>query len=420
MLARLSIRMRLTLGFAAALLLILTLAGLFVYQRVSTDLNSVIDDALRARADDLSALVEGSRGRPPSLTGSLPSINTEEGFFQILTPRGEVVSTTLHSKSGAALQGDEVARAARGPTIFHDRVPGIEGQARILGEPAHNAGGQRFVVIAGASTDDRREALAGLTRAFLIWTPLALLVSSALSYVLAGRWVAPLEAGLARERTFVADASHELRTPLAILKAELELADRPERSVAEVRGALRSARTEVDRLAQLAADLLVIARSDRGQLPIARERVELGGLLGRVQERFSRRAEEAGRPIAVEAPPGLAAELDPFRAEQALGNLVENALRHGAGAIALRARRSDGDVVLEVADAGAGFPPGFADKAFERFTRGDAGRSGGGAGLGLAIVNAIAIAHGGAATIAGGPGGVVRLTFPAGAGGRSV
>ena len=81
-----------------------------------------------------------------------------------------------------------------------------------------------------------------------------------------------LEAGVQRERVFVDEASHELRTPLAILGAELELADRPERSPEDLRAAVGSAREEIDRLSQLAEDLLVIARFDQGQLPIARSR----------------------------------------------------------------------------------------------------------------------------------------------------
>ena len=88
---------------------------------------------------------------------------------------------------------------------------------------------------------------------------------------------------------------------------------------------------------------------------------------------------------------------DRLRAEQALGNLVENALRHGRGRILLRARRRDGRTELHVQDEGPGFPPGLLDHAFEPFSSGDAARSGGGAGLGLAIVDVIARAHGGEA-----------------------
>ena len=99
-----------------------------------------------------------------------------------------------------------------------------------------------------------------------------------------------------------------------------------------------------------------------------------------------------------------------MRIEQALGNLVDNAIVHGVGAIHLTAS-CDGDLLrFEVRDRGPGFPREFEASAFERFARADPGRTGGGAGLGLAIVRAIAAAHGGRATIAGA---AVRVEIPA-------
>jgi signal transduction histidine kinase len=89
--------------------------------------------------------------------------------------------------------------------------------------------------------------------------------------------------------------------------------------------------------------------------------------------------------------------IDRLRAEQALGNLVENALRHGGGAIRLEAHRENGLVELHVLDQGRGFEPALLEHAFEPFSRGDQARTGAGTGLGLAIVDVIARAHGGAA-----------------------
>ncbi len=184
-----------------------------------------------------------------------------------------------------------------------------------------------------------------------------------------------LEAAFARERSFVSDASHELRTPLAILKTELELALRAGRSPEELRDALRSAGDETDRLTQLADDLLVIARSDQGRLPIRTAPVDVPDLLEAVRRRFARRAEDAGMDLRVSAPPGLRAELDALRVEQALSNLVDNALRYGRGPVDLVAREGPGGLELAVRDHGPGFPPDFLEHAFERFTRADSGRS---------------------------------------------
>ena len=101
------------------------------------------------------------------------------------------------------------------------------------------------------------------------------------------------------------------------------------------------------------------------------------------------------------APAGaLLVEADGCDFEQALGNLVDNALRYGGDEVTLEAARSDGRIELHVHDNGTGFPPEFLAHAFDRFTRADAARSGGGAGLGLSIVRAIAESHHGSAHVA--------------------
>jgi two-component system OmpR family sensor kinase len=453
-LGRLSIRARLTVAFIAALAVVLALAGLWVYVRTEAELTGALDDGLEVRAADLAALVAGGGPDTPELTGTL--FEGEEGFSEILTTDGEIVASTLRPGAGAAIDAETLDRATREPVLVEGLdVPGLDGEARVLARSASSSDGS-FVVVAGASTGDRSEALAGIAGAFLIGAPLALALAGGLGYLLATRALAPveslrrraaavtlersgerlplpeaedelrrlaetlnamldrIEASLERERVFVADASHELRTPLAILRAELELAGRPERTTEELRAALASATEEVDRLSRLAEDLLVIARADQGRLPIKREAVELAKLLERVGARFGQRAGNTGRKIVVDAEPGTTADLDVLRVEQALGNLIDNSLRHGAGDIRLSARRKDGLVRLEVSDEGAGFADGFDAEAFERFTRADQGRTGGGAGLGLAIVKAIAEAHGGRAAVVRSEerGAMVRIDMP--------
>jgi signal transduction histidine kinase len=217
---------------------------------------------------------------------------------------------------------------------------------------------------------------------------------------------------LEHERAFVADASHELRTPLAILRTELDLALAEGRSPEELRSALASAAEETDRLTQLAEDLLTTAQTERGELPLRLEPIELREVLEGVGRRFSRRAEEEGRKIAVNGPP-LEIRADRLRIDQAVGSVVDNALRYGAGeiSISLAAARDD-PVEIRVRDHGPGFPPDFLARAFDRFSR--ASRSDGGSGLGLAIVRTVARAHGGEASAANAEdgGAEVRLTLP--------
>jgi signal transduction histidine kinase len=215
-----------------------------------------------------------------------------------------------------------------------------------------------------------------------------------------------------RERRFVADASHELRTPVAIIKAELEGALRAGGHDAQVREALVAAVEESDHLAQLAEDLLLVARTSEGDLPVQPERLEPRELLDRVARRFADRADERGRTISVEADDGHLVYADELRLRQALNNLVDNALRYGQGEIVLRSRRAGPGLALEVSDQGDGFAPDFAERAFERFARGDLARTGGGTGLGLSIVRAIAEAHGGRAEVVPSAGATLRLWFP--------
>jgi two-component system OmpR family sensor kinase len=217
--------------------------------------------------------------------------------------------------------------------------------------------------------------------------------------------LARLEAAFERERGFVADASHELRSPLAVLRTELELALREGRTGEELRAALASAAEETDRLNQLAEDLLVLARSDQGELQLHTEKLAARELLERAGRRYAGRAKGAGRSIEVEPDGDVRVLVDGPRIDQALTNLVENALRHGGGNVTLSAEEGDGAVELHVRDEGPGFPDGFLPSAFDRFTRADHARARGGAGLGLAIVAAIAAAHGGEASARNRPGG---------------
>jgi two-component system, OmpR family, sensor kinase len=207
-----------------------------------------------------------------------------------------------------------------------------------------------------------------------------------------------LEAALARERRFVSDASHELRTPLAALRTELELALRRPRPPVELEAALRSAAEETERLSRLAESLLVLVRADGGGLPVHRERLRRpSSLPGFVSAMPSRPPSPAGRSRS--RPTGWSwSPTVPRRT--GLGNLVDDALRYGHGRVRLAALPGNGGLELHVRDRGPGFPREFLDLAFDHFTRADPSRHGPGAGLGLAIVEVIAHAHGGTARAA--------------------
>jgi two-component system, OmpR family, sensor kinase len=414
--SRVPIRLRLTLIFAGAMAIVLAAVGTFVYFRVAHDLDRSLDKDLRTRAQVVSALVQ--RG------GSVRDAGT---LAQTLTPAGRVVDATPDLRGQPLLTPSQLAEA---PGLFEVKsIPGQDEHGRAIAEPLNGR-----VLIVGATLEHRDDTLASLKAAFLVGGPVALLLMSIGGYLLAGAALRPIEAmrlraseisttslgerlpvppaddevarlgktlnamldriedGVARERRFVADASHELRTPLATLRAELELALRRSRTTQELEASVRSAAAETDRLSRIADDLLLLARADRGALRIKREPTDLVDLLEAVRDRFDARAELEGRSVTVDAEETVA-QVDRLRLEQALGNLVDNAFRHGRGAITLAAARHNGAVEVHVLDHGPGFPPEFREHAFKAFSR--AAPSGEGSGLGLAIVETITRAHGG-------------------------
>lgn len=423
--------------------------GAFLYVRVGSALDRTIDQGLQARAADVAALVEQADEGLREATGLR---GPDDGFAQVVGPDGAVLDSTPGLGDRPLLADSQLERARRERTVIERTID--DEQVRLLAIPVA-AQDERLVVVVGASLEPRSDALADLGGELLVGGPIALLLASITAYVLAAAALRPvermgeraatistaspgrrlpvppaddeiarlggrlnemlerLEAALERERALVSNASHELRTPLALLKTEIELAlDEPD-SAPALAAALRSAGEETDRLAQLADDLLLLASVDAGKLPLRRAPVPVAEVLETIATRFQRRAADAGRAIEVAADPGLVALVDRRRLEQALSNLVENALRHGAGTVRLEATEGSGALTVRVSDQGHGFPPQFLDRAFERFSRADGSRAG--AGLGLAIVAAIAQAHGGSANAFNTPAGGadVTLTLPA-------
>jgi signal transduction histidine kinase len=197
-------------------------------------------------------------------------------------------------------------------------------------------------------------------------------------------------------RDLVANASHDLRTPLGALRASLEnLVDGVEEADPRT---LAAALRQVERLGALVEQLLDLSKLESGAVPLERERVAAKPLLEDVAGEWRQQAAERGLRVAVVVQPeSLAVEADPERLQQVLRNLVGNAVRHSpdGGRLILRATAGR-TVALEVIDEGPGIAPGDRGRVFERFYRADAARSGGGAGLGLAIARWIVELHGGA------------------------
>ena len=444
MLRRIPIRWRLAAAFAVSMAALLLGLGAFVYLRVEDALRSSVDQALRAQsAESIGHREEGA---------ILDSDARESGTIaQIVGPDGRVVRSDPATLP-ALLDPSAAAAARRGALLTTVSLgDGDLNSWRVLAVPD----GERVLVLA-RPLRQTEETLHRLFGGLLVAGPIGLLLATLGGYLLAAAALRPvesmrrrasaisattpgarlpvppsrdeirdlaetlnemlarLEAALEHERRFVADASHELRTPLALLKAELELALRRPRTAEQLRAAVESAAEETDRLVLLAEDLLLIARSDQEVLGLRIETVDLGALARSTADRFVERASSVQRRVAVEIPSLTEVSADKLRLEQALRNLVDNALGYGEGTITITARPVGDAIEIHVLDEGQGFSQEVAARAFERFARGDDARTRGGSGLGLAIVEAVAQAHGGAAGIApSGKGADVWISLPA-------
>jgi signal transduction histidine kinase len=200
---------------------------------------------------------------------------------------------------------------------------------------------------------------------------------------------------LAAQQQLLADTSHELRTPLTTVRGNLDLLQR-DLPVAERTDVLTETREEVDRMAGLVRDLLLLAESGSGELQTERVPIRLDLLASEVIRRL-----DGGERVRLEAEP-VTVLGDDERLRGLIGNLVQNALRHasdGAGAVCVRVARRPPDVWLVVEDDGPGVPTEALERVFDRFFRLDRGRSRshGGSGLGLSIVRHVAEEHGGRA-----------------------
>jgi signal transduction histidine kinase len=221
-----------------------------------------------------------------------------------------------------------------------------------------------------------------------------------------------LTEAFAAQRAFVADASHELRTPLTVIRGQLEvLAAQPSPSREEVARVQRLVQAEVARITRLVDDLLLLANTERTEF-LRPETIDLEAFVAELWDGVSLIADrryELG-PIARGT-----LRADPDRLAQALRNLLGNAIEHTAedsGLVRMGVERAGpGRVRFVVEDDGPGIPPGDRERVFDRFHRTDPARdrASGGAGLGLAIVSAIVVAHGGRVSASQSPEGGARM-----------
>jgi signal transduction histidine kinase len=440
---------------SSAFLLLMLLGGAVVFREFRANLR----DATDQRLVEIAAVQAEVVARAPAGTGSnrdllaSPAPDRDGGLrsgdleAQILASDGTVLRMTPGLEGAKGLvAGGRLVRVAAGVPVFGDAMV-QDGRLRFVGTTVADGTG-RIVVVATsitALTDAERallavfgpvalagSAFAGIAGASISRRGLAPLVRMAAeadaigAYDLSQRLPVParrdeirrlgstlnrmldrLEAAVQRERDFTADASHELRTPLAILRAEVELA-RAAAAEPTAREGLDSALEEIDRLAAVVEDLLLLARADAAVTLDRRQVVDLGALAAAAVQRFDTVA--MARGVTLNATGTATVRGDAPSIERALANLLDNALRHttSGGTVGIFVKPSPQGAILVVRDTGPGVEAQTLAALFDRYTR--AASRPGSAGLGLSIVAAVAASHAGGVRARNLPEGGLEIT----------
>jgi signal transduction histidine kinase len=433
-----------TVGLAVALVA----GALLLRGTLQATLTREVDNTARQGGQEVVALINGNQPPPD------PVVVAGTLTVQVLGPDGRIVNASPGAdRLVPLLPPAQAATLARtGHAVQLDGRPfGIPYLMRVVAVPAD--GGQ--IVLSAAAYTEVRDSMMALSRALLVGTPLLLLLLAGATWLVVGSTLRPiaalrrgaqmvtatgkatelpvpeardevrtlaitlndmlarLDAAGRRQRSLVSDTAHELRSPIASIRAQLEVAlDHPEQQDWNQTG--RDVLADTLRLSRLAEDLLVLARLDEYQPRTGTGRpVDLTALITEEAERST-----GGRvPVTATATGPCVVTGDVEGLRRLLRNLIDNALRYAKSGVEVTARREAGEAVLTVSDDGPGIPSADRERAFDRFVRLDDARSRdetetGGAGLGLAIVRAIARTHGGSAHLEGAAPGlraVVRL-----------
>jgi signal transduction histidine kinase len=432
-------------GLALTAAVVLGLVVMYRLQLNSAD--STIQGQLRTYATQIeqsAASWHRTRMLPPSVLDP-----TDQA--QVLAPDGTVLAATRNLTGRPALYtlAPGSATPVRQPAA--DRA-GLPSDLSVYGEHA-TAGGQPVTIITITSTYLRSQVDQTFARLLIIGVPFLLVLACGTVWLVVGRALRPveqirgavtaitsadlslrvpepgtddeigrlarmmndmlarLEDSAARQRHFVADASHELRSPLTAIRTGLEVGlAHPDRAPwPQIAG--RAVR-QSQRLEQLIAQLLVLAKADAHQPAARRQPVDLAALLADL----AATTPAPGIGIELSVPPGTATAGNPENLSRMFRNLLDNAVRYARHRVLITAAARPEGIVVEIADDGPGIPEEERERVFGRFVRLDASReqASGSAGLGLAIAREIATAHGATIVLTEAPGGGTRAVVTVG------
>jgi signal transduction histidine kinase len=422
---------------ATVVFVALTAAGAILAAVLYRSMLSGIDSTAAARVSEVAANLEshGAAGLDPGLLGTDQRILA----VQVLTADGTVVRRSPSAPETPLMPISEIGD---GLHIGMPEHSSPYGQIRFSAQSVDGPGG-RYTVLVGEGSQVVFSTVKTVVIALALAAPIVVAVSAAATYMLVRRsmrsvdeirsrvseistsdltervpvpekrdeisalaltmneMLARIEAGHSAQQRFVGDASHELRSPLTTIISALEVAvAHPELLNGEL--AKTTLIPEAHRMQALVDDLLLLARADERGLTMAHDDVDLDDLVATEAEKLRR---ETALNVYTDVMPTRVVG-DSVRLSRALRNLLDNAARHATAEVSVTARACGDRAVVTVDDDGPGIPPADRERVFGRFVRLDANRSrsAGGAGLGLAIVREIVVAHHGSVAITDRPG----------------
>ena len=450
-----NVRMRLTVWYVAAMVVVLAVYAGAIYTFVSRSVSESLDQRLRADFFWAAATVDQEPdGLVIMSTPQVDLLLEEEPWVQVWSAGGELLHGNAEARRRPIAATRQLAATGQDRTATFD-VGGVP--MRVLSRRSY-IGQSPVIVQVGRSEEPMWQQMRDLLLVLLLGLPLAVGVAGLGGYVLARRALAPieqmtdrarsitaerlsdrlpvrhpddemgrlasvfnetlarLEASFAQMRQFTADVSHELRTPLTSIRSVGEVGLRGQRDEHAYRGIIESMLEEVDRLAGLVDRLLTLSRAETGQAALSREIVHLQALAEEVVQHLSVLAEEKQQQIVVErrAAPDALADKQVLR--HALINLVDNAIKFTprGGSVRIRISETPSSAIFDVIDTGPGVPAASRAHIFDRFYRADESDGVHGAGLGLSIAKGAVEANGGRLTLeASSPAGsTFRITMP--------
>jgi two-component system, OmpR family, sensor kinase len=453
---RLPIRVRLTAWYTLILVVLLTVLGGYLVQRMRAGLAGDVDRSLASRSAQIAASFRTGAEFTEVSNAALSGLSSSDSGAQLLSTAGTVVGASDDLIARAPMiTPAQLAEVVSGQTLLATgRLPGSGAAFRLLARTVNDHGQVRVLVV-GTSLAVADAAVHRLMIILLTGGPLVLLVAAATGWWVAGLALRPvaavtdkareisvdrldervpvpgtadevgrlaetfnamldrLEAGVETQRRLVADASHELRTPLAVMRSELDVALAAGDLAPDAAEVLASTAEEVERMSRMVDNLLALAQADQGGLDLFVRPVDLRDVAEATVLKL--RSLAAAKGLTLEVTGGApVVDGDRERLAQVVTNLLDNAVKYTArGGVRLHAWREGDEAGITVTDTGPGIPPDELTRVFGRFYRADTARSRAvdGTGLGLAIAQEIVHAHGGRIWADQEPGGGTRITF---------